>query len=154
MQNISHRNVNTTSNIYCTILTLHKTCQRRTLVKMSKKVVCYISRQPCSHEKPGLMCYIAIVLHLARRHGSFWLRFVRHVNFGIIFLFIANSKSYLQSTQSILIGCFTFSQEYCKRIGLNWKLMRRQLWASTCHIDRIRHFSVYFEYFSCQILSA
>ena len=27
----------------------------------------------------------------------------------------------------ILIGCLTFSEEYCKLIGLYWKMMRRQL---------------------------
>ena len=154
IQYISHRNVNTTSNSYFTTPTLHKTCQRCTLVMMTQKIVCNISKQLCSHEKSGLMCYIAIVLHLPgdMSHSGCGL-WIEHVNIGIIFVFIGYSQSYLQHTLSIL-GCLTISKEYCKLIGLNWKLMRRQLWASTCHIDAIRHFSVYFEYVSCLILSA
>ena len=57
-----------------------------------------------------------------------------HVYIGIIFLCIGNSQWRLYKTQSILIGCSTLSQEYCKPIGFFWKLMRRQLWTLTCRI--------------------
>ena len=33
-----------------------------------------------------------------------------------------------------LIGCSLLSQEYCRLIGWDWKIMRRQLWTSTCPI--------------------
>ena len=39
------------------------------------------------------------------------------------FLEIPNDV-YITDTQSILIGCSTLSQEYCKLIGLYWKIMR------------------------------
>ena len=52
---------------------------------------------------------------------------VGHVNIGIVFLFIGNLLDAYTNTQSILTGCSTLSQEYCKLIGLYWKLMRRQL---------------------------
>ena len=154
IQYISHRNVNTTSNSYFTSPTLHITCLRFTLVMMTQKVVCNISKQLCSHEMSGLICYIAIVLHLPGDmcHSGCGL-WIEHVNLWIIFVFIGYSQSYLQHTLSIL-GCLTISKEYCKLIGLNWKLMRRQLWASTCHIDAIRHFFMYCAYFPCQNLSA
>ena len=45
----------------------------------------------------------------------------------------------IYDTQSILIGCSTLSQEYCKLIGLYWKSMRRQLWTLTCPIDPNYH---------------
>ena len=36
----------------------------------------------------------------------------------------------------ILIGCLTFSEEYCKLIGLYWKIMIRQLYTLTFPSER------------------
>ena len=58
-----------------------------------------------------------------------------HGNIGIVFLFIGKSQWCLYHSQSILIGCSTPRQEYCKLIGSYWKSMRRQLWTLTCPID-------------------
>ena len=52
---------------------------------------------------------------------------IGHIKMGIVFLLIGNSERCLYNTQSILIGCLTLSQEYCKLIGVYWRLMRKQL---------------------------
>ena len=57
-----------------------------------------------------------------------------HANIGIIFFCIGNPQWCSYNNQPILIGCLTLSQEYCKLIGLYWKLMRRQLWTLTYFI--------------------
>ena len=48
---------------------------------------------------------------------------------------IANDA--LWNTQCIRIGCSTLSQEFCRLIGLYWRLMRRQLWTLTCPIGKL-----------------
>ena len=67
--------------------------------------------------------------------GTFHLSQLGHVYIGIEVLFIGNSQRWLSKTQSILIGCSTLSQKYCKLIALYWKLMRRHLLTLTCPIN-------------------
>ena len=71
--------------------------------------------------EPGIPC-LSLWFHIGCSGNS------GHVKIGIIFLFIGKSQLCLYNTQSILIGCSTLSQGYCKLIGLWLKLMRRQLW--------------------------
>ena len=81
---------------------------------------------------------------------------IGHVKIGIIFLFIGNSQWCLYNTQSILIGCSTLSQEYCKLIGdvgKSWEgnfVHQHALFLATS--DNIKYSSVNFYSCSSQTL--
>ena len=67
------------------------------------------------------------------RQKKIVIGYIGHVNIEIVSLFFGNFQLCLY-TQSILIGCSTLRQGYCKLIGLYWILMRRQLWTLKCCI--------------------
>ena len=68
-----------------------------------------------------------------------------YLSIGHVILELSSYSQWrLYNTQSILIGCSTLRQEYCKPIGLYyWKLMRRQLWTFICPICS-HHLQIYY----------
>ena len=86
---------------------------------------------------------LCLGLRINKRFHQFLCFSIGLINIGIVFLFIGNSLWCLYNTQLILIGCSTFSQEYCKLIGYHALLLTNSVCCYKDYTYKVYTYKVY-----------